>query len=202
MKRPFLTLLISLAIISWSMTLSAQQQEKRGYVSTGMGWAYKLNGDPRPSGLQVNFLELGYEVWSGLGLAASWGGGTFTYEDEWAFFNGSQWSSVPVDVRLGYTMFMIGPLYVVRLGQRSSIDLKARVGSYMYDDKVTSSNLNATDSNNSLGYYFSTSYQYRFSKWWTVFASLDYSTNRTNFNFSTYGSMSTLAVTAGIGLRL
>jgi hypothetical protein len=202
MKNDVQLWIIAIILVLWFHPSSAQDRNRRGYVSTGLGVLYKLNGDPRPSGLQVNFLEFGYEVWNGLGLAASWGAGNFTYKDEWAFFNGSQWTQVPVDVRAAYVTFMIGPMYVVRLGPRSSIDLKARFGSYLYDDKVTGSNLTATNSNSTIGYYFSATYQYRLSKWWSTFASLDYATNRTNFNFDTYGSMSTLAVTAGIGIRI
>jgi hypothetical protein len=192
---------IVLIFIFFCIQTSAQERDKKGYVSLNAGPTFKLSGNQHPSGLQLH-VELGYEIWNGLGVVGTWTGGAYAFQDQYYFFNGSQWTPVPVNVQLGYGMLMVGPMYVVRFDKRSSLDIKARLGRYFYEDVAKGSNLSANNTNTSLGYQFSGSYQYRFAKWWSCFASIDYGTNRADFNFESYGSMSTIAVTVGVGLRL
>ena len=194
-------IVIGLIVTTFCISSSAQERDRKGYLSINAGPTFKLSGEQHPVGLQLG-LDAGYELWYGFGISAAWVGGAYSFEDRYHLFNGSQWVQMPVTVQVGYGLLMVGPMYVLRFDRRSSIDFKARIGRFLYDDIVRGSNLYATNRNTSTGYFFSGTYQYRLSNRWSGFTSLDYGTNRTNFNMDSYASMSTLAVTLGVGIRL
>jgi hypothetical protein len=179
---------------------SAQERDNKGYISIGLGPSIRLNGEQHPWAMQPS-VELGYEFGRGIGVVGTWIGSNYLFDDQYYYFNGAQWTTVPVNMHISCAFWSVGPMYVARLNRKSSIDLKARIGQYNYQDRARGGSLDVSSENSSLGYYLSASYQYRWLPRWTLFSSIDYATNRKNFRFDSYGSMSTLGLSVGFGFR-
>jgi hypothetical protein len=185
--------ILLLTTISITVPVSAQSDDHAGYVSTGVGLAFKLNGNANPSGTQFNALEIGYELRHGLGVTGSFTVGNFNYA-----FGSTSFSSV-------YRMIVLGPMYIIHLDRRSSIDIKARVG-YHYHEESGSFNDGSTSghfttSGAAVGFLFTGTFQYRIADRWTLFGNLDLSTNQLHFAPQSAPKLTTLGVTAGVGFR-
>jgi hypothetical protein len=197
-------------LLAFSLQLSsheadAQGREKKGYIAVSAGPSF-LPGDyyDESAGLQLTLLEFGYEFGHRLGVSVSWVGASFLFDSPYTV---SSPSSPPVTgtahMQLAYGILAAGPMYSIRTGSRSSIDLKARIGRYVFDEKIDDgASFNSTSTTASVGYLISATYQKRLSTWWTFLVSLDYGLGRHAVSMDSYEHIHSLAPTVGIGLRL
>jgi hypothetical protein len=189
---PFIALMI-LAAMCASENAWCQSNDNQGYISTGVGVARRLNGDMHPHGTQLNALEAGYEFRYGLGIVSSLTFGQFNYHQE------------SYHVTSAYSLITAGPMFVMHLNHRASVDIKARLGYCHFQEAGQSADGFAVISYSlnwkTLGYNITASYQYRAAERWTLFGNLDFNSNTAMFTTDEVTPLSTLGLTLGVGFR-
>lgn len=103
----------------------SQDSERKGYLGIMLGPSFPYDGYSSSgnfydgyaqTGVNINLLTFGYELWNGLGITASWSG--IANPTDYFGTNGTN----------AVGNLMVGPMYAFNLSERFKLDLRAMVG--------------------------------------------------------------------------
>lgn len=127
--------MIVICLVTFVTSLLARDLEKKGYIGIMTGPSFPYGGFASHSnyydgyantGLNINLLHFGHQIWNKVGISAAW------------FGIANPIDYVETDGMWGVGAIMAGPFYTIPLGEKTNFDLKGMFG-YVLETKQTDS---------------------------------------------------------------
>jgi len=201
-------LTVTFLFILYTCFVMAQNADKRGYVAIGAGpdflTGYKGSGNPG-TGLNITAINFGYAFAKGFGVTASLTGGAHIFNSQFYVSDGQNTIPGSAHHAVSYGTLTIGPMYVLKLSEKSALDFKARGGRFYCHEKITlsSSALQGSEESKkySLGYSLAVAYRLKFASRWCTYLSCDYYSGKYSSSPTTSNNtrINPISINAGLG---
>lgn len=198
---------ITILVLIFFYSAHAQFTERRGYIGIGIGpsflMGYELANEKAKAGLNLALLDFGYVFAKGFGISASWTGGAHNFDPGNVTITiDNNTLTGKIEGTVSYGTLMVGPLYSLKLSDRSFINLKARCGMLYTKESMTMNLYSRELEKSSFGYSVAISYQLKIAKRWCIMLSGDYCSGEMESLSSSNNRLNALALNAGIGFVL
>ncbi|WP_372775132.1 outer membrane beta-barrel protein [Mangrovibacterium sp.] len=150
-----------------ALNVMSQETESKGYLGLMLGpsfpyGSYASSGDYHDgyaqTGVNINLLTFGYEIWKNLGITASWSG------------MANPLDLFGTDGTMAVGNLMIGPMYSFHLSDKIDLDLRLMVG---YTTEQRDVDFYETETANGPSWAAGAMLHYNFAKRWQLIMNLE-----------------------------
>jgi len=207
MKTMYKKLSVTLLLSVGFFFADAQSVERQGYIGIGIGpsflMGYTLADEKAKTGLNITLLDFGYVFAKGFGVSASWVGGAHNFNPGIISITINNVNLTgKISGTVSYGALMVGPLYSLKLTDKSFINIKARCGMFYSKESMSMNLFESESEKSSLGYSVTISYQLKIAKRWCVMLTADYYSGTLESISSSNDRLNVLALNAGVGFLI
>jgi hypothetical protein len=189
---------------SWAQDSESKISNRQFGIEIGVGSSFLLPLNEQYSnsgdGLSINPISLSYTVKHGIGISFKWLLGGHNFKSTISRNDGGVLFTDEADFEFEYSIVMVGPIYSIKISDKSFVDFSIQGGRFHATEKISSNLLKGNFERSSLGYSCSMNYRKLISSKTYIRGAVHYLSGKNPSIFSNSERITPLIFNAGVGI--